>query len=428
MGQRQGKQIQGKQIQGISDRMKGFPSAGTKEQILAWLKTKEPYTLVHHLEPETLPVEELRQLFFVNTPELSFFTTPPGLLQRLPYETVTTSIQNYHPETYKTRSIKIPDEILLQTFGKLPPYYANGTPTSITALEQFDWNVLQPLYPTVPTSLEFVDYNVQLRTPEQRQTVLDYYTGEITKAQEMFQQQEEEFRTTEDPIKKLEILINLLKLKSRTWPRGTNDPQFNMEEPALPKVQKMSNQRISVRLDGHFDSFRGGEEVGKNEGRLPNDSPQMVFARAVGGLIVYLMKQIPKEYILDRKNSDLFKELFHTYSTKLLYRSQDAVSITKHLEQVANFINEYLNYNFIVFDCDELSYKCSRGLEVVLAKDNKYRLVFTNVGMETTSIPNDTYQRILNTYFEKGGRRKTHKRKSKKKKSKSRRWQKQRMS
>lgn len=403
--------------------MEGYPKDGTREEMLQWLKEKAPsgtlarvwknqvspqlyYTydrMIH--SPYLNTATNLQNLQYIH--ELGKYATPEELLVKLPFTEISQDIDGIHLE----------DQTLMNIFGSLPPYHGDVTPTHYAKIDDFDINILQPTYPAirypeVPADMPDPHGRVQLTIDSLKSVEQDI----IAKQQE-FESLRSAFQATSDPLEKCKILTQLINLKFKVYGNF-----FKIQISKSRERAAVGRPRIDIVKNGYhsFLQLQEARSNWKELNRLSTDSKQLVFARTVGGLILFLLKQIPPEQILNSKNSNTIFTLIQTYVYQLGFTTYDMIAIGDHMKKIASELNEYLSYDFMVFDCENggMTERCYRGILSIPSSSEKYRIIFTDVD-NNAEITFENQIRLIEKYSTKAGgkRRKTRRFPPKKRKT-----------
>ena len=434
------------------DPMAGFPRNGTKDEILAWLRVKAPTGLVRRdwrnsLEkylkkvPESyiinnLPLENLRTLMFLN--EIGKYTTKGELFQAIPFEEYNESGAKitYANNNSNQKQGFIPSEKLKEIFGSAPPYFGNISPTTIARLEEFDFSVLTPTFPSVdlpepPAELPYKEGKGI--TLEELKEARSQLAELIEKNKSIFLDQMAILVLPESPpLEKIKALTELIKVKFFIYSdMGRID--FEKENPIDPSSKHIGyfyNPLLGYHsfLEEYIDGTP--TDGWKVRSRLANDSKELIFARAVSGLFLFLALQIPPEDISKMANQKTFVDFFQSYLYSFGFVTYDMVPLKHQMELVARVLNAHVGFNFLVVDCEkkyEKTERCGRAVMYVDNDKGTYRIIVTNVDYDA-NLTQDNSARLMGKYYSfdgsKGGRRKTHKQKQKKRAGKSRRWRK----
>lgn len=422
--------------------MEGFPREGTREEILAWIRSKKPKgTLYHHFKdsfsPELLhmlrftpvkflnnqPLENLKKIKYV--PEVNEYATPEEVLIYIPFKEITKDIiftrngPNNEPIT-ETKTLS--NATLMNLFGSMPPYHGTTRPELLSSLDEFDFSILELKAPSlkIPTYPEGIKRHKSSFTEAKIQEYMESLRAEVMKTQEEFDAAKETFLTNEDGLEKIKALTQILKLRFKTYTL--------LSEEILKRNKTRPEDLILIYDNARYHSFLEKTIIGslpvtgwKERERLKTDSKQLVFARAVGGLIIYLLKQIPPATILNPIQSNVIFDLFQTFTYELGATTFDMIAIGETLKFIVKEINEYVGYNLLVVDCENegKTERCYRGVVLVDNASGKYRIILTDVTRDAVvSLENQI--RLLGKYSGKnaeGGKRKTHKRRVRQKKT-----------
>lgn len=412
--------------------MEDVPRNKSRDETLAWLREKAPTgTLSRQWKNQINPrlykqfnrmipspylnlanVDYLHDLRYIN--EIGKYATPQEILGKI----------NHRRIGQEVDGIRLEDKTLLDIFGRLPPYHGDVTPRHYTSIDEFDINILKPSYPSIPypdIPADFPDIHGRVKIAVDSVKAVE---ADIVATQERFETLRDAFQTTSDLLEKCNLLRQLIELKFKVF-----GPYFNVNIQEPRKIDAKAYLELTTESYHSFLELKNPPGNWKRTPRLQTDSKQLIFARSVGGLILYLLTHIPPEQILDIKNSKTIFSLIQKYVYELGFTTYDMIAIGDHMKLIAKEVNTYVSYDFIVFDCENggTTERCYRGVLYLENDAGRYRIVFTDVDMNA-EITLENQMRLFQKYStnsQKGGKRRTYKHKqSKKKLLKSRRWRK----
>jgi hypothetical protein len=408
-----------------------IPQNKGKNEILQMIQGK---TIIEMDEVAGRSLETLHNLYYI--PEANIYASANNILRRLPMETISKNVQ-YLNENSMPQIKHLSDKSLQAIFGSLPPYYSNITPTRITSLNDFDFNLLTPSYPSLdlpqpPSALPYLNKGVTL---EEIKENIPKLLAKIENNRSIYSEQMRILRSEESsPLEKIKAVTELIKIKFFIY-SGLGGIETVYKQELIN--QQFLTTPIAYRYTDivSYHSFLEEYAIGMNlagwkkRERLTDDSKELVFARAVSGLFLFLVLQISPKDITSRANQNTFFDFFETYLFSFGFVTFDMIPFRKQMEMIAEILNPYVGFDFLVVDCEpefDETERCGRG--VVMIDDNKrgtYRIIVTNVN-EGATITLENQSRLLGKYSTnaegaEGGKRRTRKQKQKKRKSSNKR-------
>jgi hypothetical protein len=410
-----------------------IPKHASREEKIQFLKEHAPngifrYTWKEYMDEtsktagmpsiEDLSDEYLKTLVYI--PEIKTYATKDEIFNSLPYTSISKTI------AFNGSEYTLSDETLLKLFGSLPPYTIGDIrPVIPERLDGFDFSIFEPKYPDISYPVFPIEGAKKIFEPVSgppvnnsdpalfSKKVIESINKQIQKIKEIELQLQSLIDAFKLPsttnLHRLEIVKELIRIKFYEF-KDAPSVQYRAPHRRRPLSTYIVQEGP---IHGFFGPGKHPSMIGwKKQGRLTTDSPQLQFARSVGGLILYLILNIKPEILLNRENSERIYVLFIKYAYKLLFTTMDGITIQHHLKLIAEAVNRHVNADFIVFDCENNgeTERCPRGLILVESPDGHYRLIFTDVG-DNGFITEDNQVRIIGQYLEKplqkiGGRRK----------------------